>query len=74
MKVKNKQPSKDTAGLGIWHVIQGVIAALFGVRDHRKHKDDFEEGDLVQFIAVGVFFVAMFVFSLYWVVKAILAQ
>lgn len=68
-----KQSGKQEK-LGILQVFQGVIAAMFGVRDHPKHKTDFEEGDLAQFVAVGVFFVAVFIFTLYWLVKAILSQ
>ena len=66
--------SKNSRNRGIIQVIQGVIAAMFGVRDHRKHRADFEKGDLGQFVATGIVMVVIFVLTIYWIVKIILAQ
>jgi len=60
--------------LGILSVIQSVIAAMFGVRNSEKHQRDFEQGDLAQFVAVGVIFVIVFVLTLQWIVSLILEK
>ena len=65
---------QENKGLGILEVLGGVIAAMFGVRDHEKHQRDFEQGDPIQFIVWGVLFVFAFVMTLIWVVDIILAQ
>ena len=71
----HQQPESDgKTGLGILQIVQGVLAAMFGVRDHRKYQRDFEQGDLAQFFAVGIVFVALFVISLIWIVDIILSQ
>jgi len=60
--------------LGLLAIVWSVIAALFGVRDHKKHERDVTEGNLIQFVVVGVIFVFIFVLSLIWIVLRILEE
>ncbi len=66
MKIENENR------VGFLQVILSVLAALFGVQNHEKHQRDFEHGDPVQFIVVGILLVAMFVLSLVWLVNFII--
>ena len=64
--------SDKKQNLSLTAVIFSVIAAMFGVQNHKKHERDFQHGDPLQFIVVGVIFVAVFVLTLIWVVELIL--
>jgi len=73
-KLTDSTGQKEKQGLGIFEVLWGVLAAMFGVRDHEKHQRDFEQGDPIQFIVWGVLFVLAFVMTLIWIVDIILAE
>lgn len=68
-----EQPQADSS-LGVFQVIYSVLAAMVGVQNHERHKRDFEQGDPMQFIVVGILFVVGFIFGLIWLVNHILAQ
>lgn len=71
----NSNSDSDAAkSLGILSVVQSVIAAMFGVRNHEKHEKDFAQGDVTQFMIVGVIFVFAFVLILQWIVGLILQE
>lgn len=53
-------------------VFISVIAAMFGVQNHDRHRRDFEKGDPAQFIVVGILFVLAFILVLMWIVEQIL--
>lgn len=56
----------------LFDVVISVISAMFGVQNHDRHQRDFEQGDPVQFIVVGILFVLAFIFILIWIVEQIL--
>ena len=70
---KSQEPENKPTGLGIMHIINSVLAAMFGVCSNQRYEKDFEEGDLAQFMAIGVVLVVLFVLSLIAIVKGILA-
>lgn len=70
---KPQNTEEKRAGLGVVHIINSVLAAMFGVCSNQRYKKDFEEGDLAQFMAIGVVLVVLFVFSLIAIVNGILA-
>lgn len=45
-------------------VVISVLAALFGVQSDKNRQRDFQQGNPLLFIAVGAFFVVLFVVSL----------
>lgn len=53
-------------------VIVSVLAALFGVQTEQNRQRDFSKGHPGLFIAVGVFFIVLFVATLLLVVKLVL--
>jgi len=74
MQESESNPKSQKSGLGVFQVIYSVLAAMIGVQNHERHKRDFEEGDPMQFIAVGVAFVVAFVLGLIWIVNRIIEQ
>jgi uncharacterized membrane protein YidH (DUF202 family) len=74
MPESESNPEQKKSGLGVFQVIYSVLAAMFGVQNHERHKRDFEEGDPMQFIVVGIGFVVAFVFGIIWLVNSILEQ
>lgn len=53
-------------------VLKSVIASFFGVQSENNRKRDFEKGDPVQFILVGLVLTLLFIFMLYGIVKLVL--
>ncbi|MCW8877845.1 MAG: DUF2970 domain-containing protein [Kangiellaceae bacterium] len=69
-----QQPSKEQqSGLGIIHMSKSVLASMFGVCSDQRRQKDFEEGNLIEFFAVGVVFVLIFIFTLLAIVDHILS-
>ena len=69
---KQQDAEEKRDGLGVLHIINSVLAAMFGVCSQQRYKKDFEEGDLAQFMVIGVVLVSLFVFSLIAIVDEIL--
>jgi len=63
---------KQKERIGLVQVALSVLAAMFGVQNHEKHQRDFEQGDPVQFIVIGILFVVLFIFTLIWIVNLII--
>ena len=63
---------KQKERIGLVQVTLSVLAAMFGVQNHEKHRRDFEKGDPIQFILIGILFVVLFVFTLIWIVGLII--
>jgi uncharacterized membrane protein YidH (DUF202 family) len=53
-------------------VIISVLAALFGVQTEQNRQRDFSKGHPGVFIAVGVFFIVLFVATLLLIVNLVL--
>lgn len=69
-----KTPHDENTKLGLWHIVQSVLAAMFGVRSQRKYKTDFEQGSLAEFMVVGIIAVAIFVLILIAIVNVVVSQ
>jgi len=54
-------------------VVLSVIAALFGVQTEHNRQRDFQHGKPALYIAIGVVFIVLFVFSLLLIVNWVLA-
>jgi uncharacterized membrane protein YidH (DUF202 family) len=63
---------KQKERIGLIQVTLSVLAAMFGVQNHEKHQRDFEQGDPIQFIVIGILFVLLFIFTLIWIVNLII--
>ncbi|RTE85721.1 MULTISPECIES: DUF2970 domain-containing protein [Gammaproteobacteria] len=53
----------------LWNVIVSVLAAMFGVQTEHNRKRDFNQGNPLAFIIVGVIFIVLFVLSIYGLVS-----
>jgi Protein of unknown function (DUF2970) len=67
-----KSPESSKAGL--LQTVKAVAAAFFGVRARKAHESDLAKLNPVHLIAVGVAMAALFVITLVWLVKFILAK
>ena len=63
---------KEESRLSITEVLLSVLAAMFGVQNGDRHQRDFERGDPMQFIVIGILFVLAFILILMWIVDLIL--
>lgn len=70
-------PSVDNTHVekhGLLAVIVSVLAAMFGVQTEANRKRDFNKGNPLLFIGIGVVFAVLFVLGLVLLVNTILAS
>jgi Protein of unknown function (DUF2970) len=67
-----KSPENSSASL--LQTVKAVAASFFGVRARKAHENDMAKLNPVHVIAVGVAMAALFVFTLVWLVKFVLAK
>ena len=61
--------SENSQHPSLWNVIVSVLAAMFGVQTEHNRKRDFNQGNPLAFIIVGVIFIVLFVLSIYGLVS-----
>lgn len=64
----------DPERLTLLQTIGSVLASFFGVQSGRKRQRDFQHGSAPRFIAVGLILTALFILTLWLVVKLVLRQ
>ena len=64
----------DPERVTLLQTIGSVLASFFGVQSGRKRQRDFQHGSAPRFIAVGIVLTALFVLTLWLVVKLMLRQ
>lgn len=69
-KIEKKERSKPS----FLQVIGSVLSALLGVQSEKARKRDFQHGSPIPFIVVGIVIVALFVLTLWVIVKIVLSQ
>lgn len=55
-------------------IIGSVLAAGFGVQSSKNRARDFKQGSFISYVIAGLIFTALFIFTLYSLVRYILAQ
>ena len=55
-------------------VIKSVLASFFGVQSDKNRRRDFQQGNLAQFIIVGLVLTVLFIMGMILIVKLILAS
>ena len=53
---------------------KSVLASFFGVQSDKNRKRDFQQGNPVQFIIVGLVLTVLFIVGMIFIVKLILAS
>ncbi len=53
-------------------VVKSVLASFFGIQSDKNRQRDFEKGNPMQFIAVGLVLTIMFIFAVIIIVKLVL--
>jgi uncharacterized membrane protein len=59
---------------GVLQLIGSVLSAAIGIQSNKNRERDFKHGKLHIFVISGVIFVALFIFSVYSVVRLVLRQ
>ena len=63
--------SKDTKP-SLWQVMRSVLASFFGVQSTANRERDFRHGSPAQFVVIGLLFTALFILSIWGLVKLVL--
>ncbi len=62
----------DKKGPNLFQVLGSVLAAAFGVQSAKNRERDFQHGNAVTFIGVGVVVTILFVMLIYGTVRMVL--
>jgi len=65
-------PPPQRHKLSFMQTVASVMASFFGVQSRKNRERDFTEGDPLAFIAVGIGATALFVLTMWTVVKLVL--
>lgn len=68
---KNPDPGKKT---NLLQLIGSVLSAAIGIQSNKNRERDFRQGKFGTFVVAGVIFVALFVFSVYSLVRLVVRQ
>ncbi len=72
-KISNEQdPNEDIAKPTFMQIVGSTLAAAVGIQNSKNRERDFKHGNIKTFIAAGVIFTVVFVFTLIFIVKTIL--
>ncbi|MFP6847141.1 MAG: DUF2970 domain-containing protein [Pseudomonas sp.] len=67
--MKNQEENKP---LTLWEMLQSVLSAALGVQSGKNRARDFSRGKPSHFIILGVLFTAIFVLTIFGIVKLVL--
>ena len=70
MSPTNENERRGSSFLG---VLGSVLASMFGVQSSSKHQEDFAHGKAIHYILVGLLVTAVFILSIWGVVKLVLS-
>ena len=65
LRVENEKPT-------LIDTFKSVLASFFGVQSDKNRKRDFQQGNPVQFIIVGLVLTVLFIVGMIFIVKLIL--
>ena len=57
---------------GLFSIIQSVLAAMFGVQSDTKREQDFEQGNISDYIFAGIIAVIIFILTIIWLVNRLI--
>jgi hypothetical protein len=66
------EPTQPPRKLSFLQTVASVLASFFGVQSRKNRERDFTQGDPLAFIAVGIGATALFVLTMWMVVKLVL--
>jgi len=68
MSEQDRKPQQATLG----QVLSGILASFFGVRRRQKHEEGMAKASPGQVVIIGLALTALFVLTLYVIVRVIL--
>lgn len=57
---------------GLWHMLQSVFGAIFGIQSDKNRQEDFKKGDPSQYIVLGIVAVVGIMVTMAIVVNSVL--
>lgn len=68
------QQSENSSKPNLLSIVGSTLAAAFGVQSSKNRERDFQHGNIWVYIAAGVIFTTIFVFTVIGIVKLALAS
>ncbi len=67
------EKSTSSRGQSLFSVAGSVIASMFGVQSSKKHQEDFRQGKISTYIAVGAIATILFVLTVWGIVQLVVS-
>jgi len=71
--MSEEENSQSPGGQSLGSVFRSVSASMFGVQSSKKHAEDFSEGSVTSYVAVGLVATILFVLAVWGVVKLVVS-
>lgn len=71
---KERAWMSDNGNLTFWQMFKSTFMSFIGVQKNEIRERDFEKGNPIHFILIGLLLTIIFIFSVIVVVKIILSQ
>lgn len=68
------EENTNTPKPGFWSIVFSTFAAAFGVQSSKNRERDFQHGNIWVFVAAGLIFTTLFVFSVVGLVQWVLSS
>ena len=71
--MSEEENSQSTGRQSLGSVIRSVSSSMFGVQSSKKHAEDFSEGHIGSYIAVGLVATVLFVLAVWGIVQLVVS-
>ena len=71
--MSEEENSQSPGSQSLGSVIRSVSASMFGVQSSKKHAEDFSEGRVTSYVAVGLIATILFVLTVWGIVKLVVS-
>ncbi len=70
--MSEQDKSSSPRGQSLFSVIGSVAASMFGVQSSKKHNEDFKQGKITTYLAVGAVATVLFILTIWGLVHLVL--
>ncbi len=67
----SQQKKPSSPGQSLFSVVGSVFSSMFGVQSSKKHQEDFRQGKVSTYIAVGIIATLLFILTIWGVVQLV---
>ncbi len=71
--MSQQEKSSSARGQSLFSVVGSVFASMFGVQSSSKHREDFRQGKMSTYLAVGAVATVLFILTIWGIVRLVVS-